>query len=133
MNVDFLIIGGGIVGLTLARELARRRPGVSIVVLEKETELARHGSGRNSGVLHSGIYYPEGSLKARLCSAGAKAMAAYCEEHGLPLARLGKVILPLREEDDAQLDLLHRRGPGTGARAGTVSLTTLPLAHEGDV
>jgi len=116
MNVDFLIIGGGIVGLTLARELARRRPGVSIVVLEKETELARHGSGRNSGVLHSGIYYPEGSLKARLCSAGAKAMAAYCEEHGLPLARLGKVILPLREEDDAQLDLLHRRARANGAR-----------------
>jgi len=116
MNVDFLIIGGGIVGLTLARELARRQPDASILVLEKEMELARHGSGRNSGVLHSGIYYPEGSLKARLCSAGSKTMAAYCEEHGLPLARLGKVILPLREEDDAQLDLLHRRARANGAQ-----------------
>ena len=116
MNVDFLVIGGGIVGLTLARELARRQPDASILILEKETELARHGSGRNSGVLHSGIYYPEGSLKGRLCAAGSKAMAAYCEEHGLPLARIGKVILPLREEHDAQLDLLHRRAQANGAR-----------------
>jgi len=110
------VIGGGIIGLTLARELSERLPNARIAVLEKESSPGCHGSGRNSGVLHSGIYYPEGSLKARLCSAGSRAMAAYCEEYRLPMARYGKVILPLREEDDARLDLLYRRGLNNGAR-----------------
>ncbi len=130
---DFLVVGGGIIGLALARELSKRHPGARIAVLEKESSLGCHGSGRNSGVLHSGIYYPEGSLKARLCSAGAKSMASYCEERGLPLARLGKVILPLREEDDAQLDLLLRRGQANGARVEILDERQLlerePSAH----
>jgi (S)-2-hydroxyglutarate dehydrogenase len=108
-TADFVVIGAGIVGLTIARELKRRDPASSVVVLEKEPEPGRHSSGRNSGVLHSGIYYPPASLKARLCGQGAREMAQWCEALGLPLARIGKVLLPLRAEDDSQLDLLEAR------------------------
>lgn len=113
---DYIIVGAGIVGLTVARELTTREPKTSILMLEKEAEIGRHGSGRNSGVLHSGIYYPEGSMKARMCAAGARMMAEYCDDNCLPIARLGKVILPIRDGDDAQLDLLHRRATANGAR-----------------
>jgi L-2-hydroxyglutarate oxidase LhgO len=108
-TADFVVIGAGIVGLAIARELKRRDPAASVVVLEKEPEPGRHSSGRNSGVLHSGIYYPPASLKARLCGQGAREMAQWCEERGLPLARIGKVLLPLRTGDDSQLDLLEAR------------------------
>jgi (S)-2-hydroxyglutarate dehydrogenase len=112
--VDHLIIGAGIVGLTCALELKRRDPRARIVVLEKEPEPGRHSSGRNSGVLHSGIYYPPGSLKARVCSAGAREMAAYCHERGLPLLPLGKLLVPVRERDGPQLDLLESRAGESG-------------------
>ncbi|TLS69029.1 L-2-hydroxyglutarate oxidase [Mariprofundus erugo] len=115
-SYDYVIVGAGIVGLTIARELRQRERDASILIVEKEPEVGRHGSGRNSGVLHSGIYYPEGSLKARLCSNGSKMMAEYCDSHGLPIARLGKVILPVREGDDRQLDLLYHRAIANGAR-----------------
>lgn len=116
-TVDFLVVGAGVLGLSLARELKQRHPDSQIIVFEKEPHLGKHASGRNSGVLHSGIYYPEGSLKARVCVEGARAMAAYCDEHQLPISRLGKVIVPTRPEDDAQLDLLYRRALANGARA----------------
>lgn len=118
-TAEFLIVGAGIVGLSVARELKRLHGDARIVVLDKEPALALHSSGRNSGVLHSGIYYPEQSLKARVCAEGGREMAAYCEERGLPLARHGKVIVPVREEDDALVDLLHRRALSNGA---TVSI-----------
>jgi L-2-hydroxyglutarate oxidase len=113
-NIDFVVIGAGIVGLTIALELKRRLPSASIAVLEKEPEPGRHSSGRNSGVLHSGIYYPPASLKARVCGQGAREMAAYCEERRLPLNRIGKVLLPLRAEEAAQLDLLEARAAANG-------------------
>src|SRR5687768_17217586 len=113
-TADFVIIGAGIVGLTIALELKRRLPESRILLLEKEPEPGRHSSGRNSGVLHSGIYYPPKSLKARVCGQGALEMAAYCEERGLPLNRIGKVLLPLRPEDGPQLDLLEERGAANG-------------------
>ena len=116
-SFDYVIVGGGIVGLTVARELFSREPGAKIVVFEKEREVAKHGSGRNSGVLHSGIYYPEGSLKAKMCSSGAKLMADYCDEYNLPIARYGKVIVPTKEDDGPQLDLLLQRAKANGARA----------------
>lgn len=116
-TADFLIVGGGIVGLAVARELRLRDPACRIVVVDKEPTLGRHSSGRNSGVLHSGIYYPEGSLKGRVCVEGMRAMKAYCEEHGLPLGRYGKVIVPSRPEDAPQLDLLLKRALANGARA----------------
>jgi L-2-hydroxyglutarate oxidase LhgO len=107
---DFVVIGAGIVGLTIARELHLRYPDKSIAIVEKEPSIGMHSSGRNSGVLHSGIYYPANSLKAKVCSGGARRLAAYCEKAGLPLNRIGKVIIPTREEDDKQIDVLLERG-----------------------
>jgi len=114
MKADFVVIGAGVVGITIARELKRREPGARIVVLEKEDRPGRHSSGRNSGVLHSGIYYPPASLKARLCGQGAREMAQFCVERGLPLNRIGKVLVPTRAEDGPQLDLLFSRGAANG-------------------
>lgn len=111
---DFVVIGAGIVGLAVARELKRREPKAKIVVLEKEDRPGRHASGRNSGVLHSGIYYAAGSLKARICAAGALEMADYCAARGLPVMRIGKVLVPTEERDGAQLDLLAERGVANG-------------------
>lgn len=125
--------GAGIVGLSIARELQARNPGARIVVLEKEDAVGLHASGRNSGVLHSGIYYPAGSLKGKLCAEGARAMAAFCDEHDLPIDRLGKVILPVRQDDDAQLDMLLERARSNGAEAEIVDAKQLrdiePLAR----
>ncbi|HEX8584130.1 MAG TPA: L-2-hydroxyglutarate oxidase [Allosphingosinicella sp.] len=120
-NADFVVVGAGIVGLTLALELKRRQPGSTVLLLEKEPEPGRHSSGRNSGVLHSGIYYPPGTLKARVCGQGAREWASYCEERGLPLSRIGKVLVPLREEDAGQLDLLEKRAAENGVDAVRVS------------
>jgi L-2-hydroxyglutarate oxidase LhgO len=113
-TADFLIIGAGIVGLAIARELKFRYPALSVTVLEKEAEPGMHSSGRNSGVLHSGIYYPPTSLKAKVCSQGAKEMAEFCEQHGLPLKRIGKVLVPVNVEDAPQLDLLAERAKING-------------------
>lgn len=111
---DYLIIGAGIVGLTVALEIKYRRPDARIVVLEKEPEPGRHSSGRNSGVLHSGIYYPPTSIKAQVCGLGAREMATYCRERGLPLNPIGKILVPVNEGDAAQLDMLEARGPLNG-------------------
>lgn len=101
-------------GLSIARALALRGAG-KIVVFEKEPLIGAHASGRNSGVLHSGIYYPEGSLKARICAEGARRMAEYCDERKLPIRRAGKVILPIRPGDGDRLEMLQKRGRANGA------------------
>ena len=114
-QADVLIVGGGIVGLTLARELlARGRENV--VVVEKEPELGRHASGRNSGVLHAGIYYAPDSLKARSCLRGNRLMKEYCKQNALPVLEKGKVIVARTEEELPALDELHRRATANGAR-----------------
>jgi L-2-hydroxyglutarate oxidase LhgO len=114
-TAEILIVGGGVVGLTLARELiARGHTG--IVILEKEGELGRHASGRNSGVLHAGIYYSPDSLKARSCLRGNLLMREYCRERGLPLLERGKVIVARTEGEQPALDELHRRAVQNGAR-----------------
>ena len=125
---DFLIIGGGVVGLTLALEIRRRHAQSNVAIVEAERVLASHGSGRNSGVLHSGIYYPPDSLKARMCAQGAAAMRAYCRSRNLPLLPLGKVLVPTRAEDDPQLDVLVSRAGQNGVDARM--LTSAELAHQ---
>lgn len=106
---DFLVIGAGAVGLAIAREIKLRYPDVHVTVLEKEAAPGMHSSGRNSGVLHSGIYYPPASLKAKVCRQGAKEMAEFCEQHSLPVNRIGKVLVPVNIEDAPQLQLLAER------------------------
>lgn len=116
MIPDFTIIGAGILGLSVARELLKQYPDANIEILEKEEAVGKHASGRNSGVLHSGIYYKEGSLKARVCAEGAREMAEFCREHQLPLKEHGKVIIPTKQEDDEVIDVLNKRAISNGAK-----------------
>jgi (S)-2-hydroxyglutarate dehydrogenase len=107
---DLVVIGGGIVGLAVARELLGRHPGASLCVLEREATLGAHQTTHSSGVIHAGIYYAPGSLKARLCVEGARDLYAYCDERGIPARRDGKLIVATRDEDLPRLDELERRG-----------------------
>jgi 2-hydroxyglutarate dehydrogenase len=107
---DVVVVGAGIVGLAVARELALRHDGLRVVVLEREATIAAHQSGRTSGVIHAGIYYRPGSLKARLCVAGARDLYSYCDEHGIGAVKTGKVIVATEERELAALDELERRG-----------------------
>jgi 2-hydroxyglutarate dehydrogenase len=104
------VVGGGIVGLAVARELKRRRPQLDVVVLERAPVVATGQTGVNSGVIHAGIYYAPGSLKARLCVAGAAEMYEYCERHEIHHERCGKVIVARHEGELQRLDELERRG-----------------------
>src|SRR3954453_20925335 len=90
---DLAVVGAGIVGLAVARELAERHPRLSIRVLEKEDEVGTHQTGRNSGGIHAGIYYTPGSLKARLCVEGSRLLYERCDRHGIPYERCGKLIV----------------------------------------
>jgi L-2-hydroxyglutarate oxidase len=110
---DVAIIGGGIVGLATALALSRNCR-LSLVVLEAEDRLAAHQSGHNSGVIHSGLYYKPGSLKARNCVAGREAMYRFCQEHGIPHERCGKVVVALHESELPALEELERRGRANG-------------------
>jgi (S)-2-hydroxyglutarate dehydrogenase len=121
LRADFVIIGAGIVGLSVARALAAQYPQKKIIILEKERKLGLHASGRNSGVLHSGIYYQEESLKAKFCREGAQLIARYCDEYTLPIHRTGKLIVPQSEHDIPVLDMLYQRAQNNGAK---VSLMT---------
>jgi L-2-hydroxyglutarate oxidase len=107
---DFLVIGGGIIGINIALALVRRFPGQSIALIEKEDELGMHASGRNSGILHAGFYYSADSLKARFSRAGNAALTAYCVEKGLRINRCGKLVVAQNESELAGLDELLRRG-----------------------
>lgn len=110
---DFVVIGGGIVGLTIARELVRRRGG-TVAVLEKEAMLGRHASGRNSGVIHAGIYYAADSMKAKYCTEGARRMYEFAEEFNVAHRKSGKVIVATDEERVASLDVLLKRARTNG-------------------
>lgn len=111
---EVAVVGGGIVGLALARELLLRRPGASVCVLERENEIAAHQTSHNSGVVHAGIYYKPGSLKARLCVQGAREMYEYCEQHGITSERCGKLILAVEPSELPRLQELERRGRANG-------------------
>jgi (S)-2-hydroxyglutarate dehydrogenase len=111
---DLAIVGGGILGLAVARELSRRNPRASVCVLERESAVGTHQTGHNSGVIHAGLYYQPGSLKARLCVEGARAMYDYCDERGIASERCGKVIIATDSSELARLDELERRGNANG-------------------
>lgn len=111
---DVIIVGAGVVGLGVGLEISRRFPGKRLLVLEKEASVARHQSGHNSGVIHSGVYYKPGSLKARLCVAGAAAMVSFCREHNIPHNVCGKVIVATREDEVPRLQELQKRGEANG-------------------
>lgn len=111
---DTIVIGGGIVGLATALAIARRHPERAPLVLEKEAEVARHQTGNNSGVIHSGLYYKPGSLKARLCVAAARRMVEFCREHGVAHDVCGKVVVATDPAELPRLEELHRRGLANG-------------------
>ena len=108
------MVGAGIVGLAVARELLRRHPDLRLVVLEREAEIASGQTGETSGVIHAGIYYEPGSLKARLCVEGARELYAFCEERRIEARRDGKLIVATSEEELPRLDELERRGRANG-------------------
>ena len=111
---DLVVVGGGIVGLATAFKLLRRKPGSSVLVLEKESSVGLHQTGHNSGVLHSGIYYKSGSLKARIAVRGCASMVRFCEEHGVAFELSGKVIVATSEEERPRLEALLERGKANG-------------------
>ena len=111
---NVIIVGGGAVGLGVALEITRRFPRQKLLLVEKENKVARHQSGHNSGVIHSGVYYKPGSLKARLCVAGAAAMVEFCREHAIPHNVCGKVIVAIGEDELPRLQELRKRGEANG-------------------
>ena len=113
-RTDVAIVGGGILGLAVARELLAQRPGLGVTVLEREAELATHQTGRNSGVLHAGLYYTPGSLKARLCVRGKDLLYSLCASHGVPYAACGKLVVATGPEQHGALAALARRAADNG-------------------
>lgn len=113
-KVDAIVVGGGIVGLATALALLSSRPGASLVLLEKEQRLAAHQTGRNSGVIHSGLYYKPGSLKATTCVRGRVMLEKFCDEHGLRHERCGKVVIATRDDQIPRIDELERRARANG-------------------
>jgi (S)-2-hydroxyglutarate dehydrogenase len=111
---DIFVIGGGIVGLSVAREATRLFPRLRLMVLEKEVHVGSHQSGHNSGVIHSGVYYKPGSIKARTCVAGAAAMVEFCREHGVAFDICGKVIVATSQDELPRLQDLLARGQANG-------------------
>ena len=122
---DFAIIGGGIVGLATAWQLTRLASGVKLIVVEKESALAFHQTGRNSGVIHSGIYYRPGSLRARNCRDGKAALEAFCDEHDVAWQRTGKVIVATQEGQLAQLRTIFERGQQNGVDCAMIDVDRL--------
>ncbi|HSR35129.1 MAG TPA: L-2-hydroxyglutarate oxidase [Anaerolineae bacterium] len=117
---DIAIIGAGIVGLATAMELVQRRPDLKLIVLEKESKVAAHQTGNNSGVIHAGLYYKPGSLKAKMVVEGARRMVKFCQEHNLPYELCGKVVVATYEKELPGLEELHRRGNANGVQGLTM-------------
>jgi (S)-2-hydroxyglutarate dehydrogenase len=131
-HYDFLVIGGGIVGLSIGRELLKRNPRSSVLVAEKESAIAAHASGRNSGVLHAGFYYSPDSLKAKFCLEGNLELRSLIEAHNLPINKCGKVVVAKNEEDLTRMQSLYQRGLINGVTLHKLSASKLneyePLA-----
>ena len=111
---DVVIVGGGIIGLATAREVLRRYPRLTVVVLEKEREVAAHQTGHNSGVIHAGMYYVPGSVMAKTCVRGSKLMYEYADAHKIPVSRCGKLIVASTPAEHAQVEKLFAQGNANG-------------------
>jgi (S)-2-hydroxyglutarate dehydrogenase len=109
MKFDLVVVGGGIVGLSTARAALRSKPGARVIVVDKEAAIAGHQSGRNSNVIHAGVYYKPGSQKAKLCADGRQAMIRFCEEHDVPFRITGKIVLATERDELPRLEELQRR------------------------
>jgi L-2-hydroxyglutarate oxidase LhgO len=118
---DFLVIGGGVIGINIARELKHRYPDAKVALIEKEPRCGLHASGRNSGVLHAGFYYTADSLKARFTREGNRLMTQYCEHHGIPLNKCGKLVVARDASDLPFLDELLQRGRNNGVTLHSIS------------
>src|SRR5580693_3643 len=116
IRTDFLIIGGGVIGLGTARALQARHPQASITLIDKEEDVAQHASGRNSGVLHAGFYYSADSLKAKFCRDGNAALRAYVKSHNLRINDCKKVVVAQNENELPALHELYRRGQINGVK-----------------
>src|SRR5680860_1373337 len=113
-KIDVLIIGAGVVGLAVATELSKQLNDLSLVLLEQHSKFGQETSSRNSEVIHAGIYYPTGSLKAQSCVAGKKLLYAYCAEHGVPHRRCGKLIVATSAEQQATLAAIRAKAAANG-------------------
>ena len=125
MSYDFVIVGTGIIGLTVGQELRRRYPSSSIAFLEKESDIGMHASGRNSGVMHSGVYYGTTTLKAKMCASGAARMRLFAEEHGIKFSRNGKVIIATSEQELSTIDRLLANAKANNIRADRLDSTQI--------
>lgn len=125
MIYDFCVIGGGIVGLSTAMQLLQAQPGASLVLLEKETRLGLHQTGHNSGVIHAGVYYAPGSLKADLCKRGAQATKQFCTEHGVRFDTCGKMLVASTTAELQRMDALHERSLQNGLKVERVDAADL--------
>ena len=124
-NTNFLIIGGGIVGMATALKLSEKHPDKTITVLEKEPVLTAHQTGRNSGVIHAGVYYQPGSLKAEFCHKGVEATVAFCTKHQVAFEQVGKLIVATSEEELPRMDALYERSKVNGLNPVRVSVDEL--------
>jgi L-2-hydroxyglutarate oxidase len=122
---DYCIIGGGIVGLAVAMALQEKMPGATLVLLEKEPDIARHQTGHNSGVIHAGIYYAPGSLKATLCREGADATKRFCTENGIPFETCGKLLVATSDAEMRRMDSLEERARQNGIEYSRLSKSRL--------
>src|SRR5919106_1216921 len=107
---DLTIIGGGIIGLATAMQIIEAHPRIKLLLLEKESQIAEHQTGHNSGVIHSGLYYRPGSIKARTCVAGRKALIEFCDQNSVPYEICGKIVVATSTEEIPRLEELYRRG-----------------------
>ena len=126
---DYIIIGGGIVGISTAWQLQQRNPDKSILVLEKEQGLAQHQTGHNSGVIHAGVYYAPGSLKARLCKAGVEATINFCKKHDIPVENCGKLLVSTNPLEVERMQALYQRCITNGIKVELLTAEQLKAAE----